>query len=565
MVGNTHEPEIVPHPKGTTIIIEKLFFQNEKKNEILKKSNRFIKELENIIYCYAIHLSHISIKFSVNCKIFIDTTVIKSKPEIIQRSFREIEGGKIFEVHEQLDSCNMFLNIIYTRPNDASSLKKFVLFINNRCVDYDVFAKTVKNAYENCSLAINKSLHSYFCFVEIKINPILLDFNLTADKRKVKLIKEKEIADFLYNFLLSELKKVMNIKSYQALNVGNNELNRRISLNGQKSEENGKFFVRSDPKTTTLDLFVARKSQQPVNESVNILSQTIHKTYKKVSSQYMDDEFINDYSAKRIKTEIQAETEEDIFYSDKEVNIDAEPTENDDSYIPTTNTGAAMKIITNDKTPVLLMESEYIGATSPFNILIQHSNLLIKVEMMSIVQTYFLNCLQAYFQDINQEDFNLIELDFKCPTFDEILDNIDCENKEELRKNNTFSDFVSRINFLPFCELDINNSLIKVLLFPDFTQMLNTKCLYQLIFQLYMHFTNRNLNMDLIFTKFYLFILYTTAEIDFFNYKPAVDNFYRKIFDCIKKKRLTHDFTDLDERTQILMDIKSAYKLFERC
>ncbi len=68
-------------------------------------------------------------------------------------------------------------------------------------------------------MAISDNIKSYFVFVILKVHPKLLDINLSANKKMVKILKEKDVIKFIMNEMYNKIIENMNVKRFNTPKV----------------------------------------------------------------------------------------------------------------------------------------------------------------------------------------------------------------------------------------------------------------------------------------------------------------------------------------------------------
>jgi DNA mismatch repair ATPase MutL len=249
--------EVCVVPKGTTVTLENLFFKNPTKRQLMADENqiRFIEELVKIYACYFFECQFI---LKINEKVIYKNDPQRSRAENLVLSFNELSGCELKMTEGMLDS-KLQVGILHTKPNDAYPSKTVISFINNRLVKNAELNKTINGTYRDSAMAISKSNFGFFAFVSLKVNPKLIDFNVSANKFDVRMINEKDSMKYIDSLLSDQLRSAINVKQYTQSAVKFNYFNSkdlsRPSFGNEGSDaQNKKFHVRADPSTVTLDL-----------------------------------------------------------------------------------------------------------------------------------------------------------------------------------------------------------------------------------------------------------------------------------------------------------------------
>ena len=541
--------DIEPHEQGTTIILENLFFQNTKKKRFVQ-NNKFLKELEEMISFYAIHLVSHEITFTIQSKTVIKTFRHQSRADLLKDIFGLKKNTRVYELQDNLPGCNLSVNLLYVRPNDVKGHKRVILFINNRLVKYNLISNKITKAFSDVLMTVDEKLESYLVYLEIEIDKNLLDVNLSADKLTVRMIKEQQISSYIYSILISSLKETMNVKTFQSKKLDTKEIVQRYSMGESKRD---KFKVRSDRRSVRLDNYIKKRDVSMLDESVDVISKSVHRNEKRIRT--MPKEELDRVDSLPFDVSgLSAVKKERAVAKPQPMKVEERNDKN------------SMKIEPTNEAMAIIFDSVFIGTDSPFSMLIQNNDMLLRVYSFHIVRTFFNILMEAYFNEDSDEQFNSITIKMETLSLHQITSEIGHSIKITQELDEKFKEFVNNINFLPYVKWDINEGRIELLVWCELIPLIDHTCLCQLIFQLFMHHLHRNFDITKVFVKFFLFVLNKHGNTFFPHAKEVTDSIYRHIFFKLQKNKRLYKRCPLTNKDfETMMDIRSTYKLFERC
>ena len=546
--------QFVAHEKGTTLIIEDLFYKNSKRKNCLKDIKKNIDMIQDLVKKYSIHFCNVNFILKINDKIIFQNDTNLSKCDQLKNSFSTLKKSFLLELEDSLKNGTLKFKSILTKPNDSLVGKKMIVFINNRLVEYKQLEKNIRFMYNDVSMCLSKVLNSFFVFLEIEVNPVLLDFNISADKKEVKLIKEKEIIKFVVESFENLLKENMNVKNYRLDKVQFNYFGKKNSL--RSSEKKNCTHVRNDPEEIKMDFFTQKSFKKSIDNK-NSLS---------IKSKYM---------RKRIQTN-------DYFYRSNNQIIESNNNENNNkikNYMKTkmeekgdlTYNKENKNLFENCNSSKLLLKSTFIGLISSFEILLQYDESLIQFSSINFCKKYFQIFLEnlIYNREMNFnyknfeiEDFDL-NLNYIKENFKEIylkmLNDIffsEEKIKEELKN---FLDLEINLNYLQY-----NKKKLNIVIHEILSNLIDHKSIAYLLLNLFIGHYKKNLSLKNILQKFHLFLIFSNNSEEK-NINQILFSFYSCSFVEFKKKFFFYDFEEEKNEIFLLLDIKSIYKIFERC
>lgn len=187
--------------KGTSIIVEDIFYNIPARQKFLKKDTYESNLINDLLYRLAIANPAIGFKYMSNDKVIFDLFNNQSLYERINSLYGYDTAINMKEVNIESDKFKIrgyiSNNLLY-----RSNKKNQLLYINNRTVKNDAINKLVNEAYKS-TIPLNR-FPVFFLFIDI--DPSMLDVNIHPAKTEVKI---QDIEELLV-LLNSNLKRIIN-------------------------------------------------------------------------------------------------------------------------------------------------------------------------------------------------------------------------------------------------------------------------------------------------------------------------------------------------------------------
>ena len=304
--------------KGTSIIVEDIFYNIPARKKFLKKDTYESNLINDLLYRLAIANPSIGFKYMNNDKLIFDLFSNQSLYERINSLYGYDTAINMKEVNIESDKFKIrgyiSNNLLY-----RSNKKNQLLYINNRTVKNDAISKVINEAYKS-TIPLNR-FPVFFLFIDI--DPSMLDVNIHPAKTEVKI----QDMDELLVLLNSNLKRVINsdVELKIAFSDKKDEREDETKLNiVEKDEEdsNEAVIITYEDDTSTQDNSVYAKSTDTeyVDEFISKEDSDRDENNADIPV-FDDDEFINDinllqYRNKDIKMPSQ-KYEEILIFDDE--------------------------------------------------------------------------------------------------------------------------------------------------------------------------------------------------------------------------------------------------------
>ncbi len=276
--------------KGTSIIVEDIFYNIPARKKFLKKDTYESNLINDLLYRLAIANPSIGFKYMNNDKVIFDLFSDQSLYERINSLYGYDTAINMKEVNIESDKFNIrgyiSNNLLY-----RSNKKNQLLYINNRTVKNDAISKVINEAYKS-TIPLNR-FPVFFLFIDI--DPSMLDVNIHPAKTEVKI----QDMDELLILLNSNLKRVINsdVELKIAFSDKKDDREEETKLNiVEKDEEDSDEAVRItyEDDTSTQDNTVYAKSTDTEYDEFISKEDSDRDENNADIPVFDDDEFIND-------------------------------------------------------------------------------------------------------------------------------------------------------------------------------------------------------------------------------------------------------------------------------
>lgn len=254
--------------KGTSIIVEDIFYNIPARKKFLKKDTYESNLINDLLYRLAIANPSIGFKYMNNDKVIFDLFSDQSLYERINSLYGYDTAINMKEVNIESDKFKIrgyiSNNLLY-----RSNRKNQLLYINNRTVKNDAINKVINEAYKS-TIPLNR-FPVFFLFIDI--DPSMLDVNIHPAKTEVKI----QDMDELLILLNSNLKRVIN-----------SDVELKIAFSDKKDE-----------REVETKLNIVEKNEEDSDEAVKITYEDYTSTQdNSVYAKSTDTEYVDEFISK---------------------------------------------------------------------------------------------------------------------------------------------------------------------------------------------------------------------------------------------------------------------------
>ena len=223
--GKLLKKEASTRNKGTTIIVDNLFFNTPARLKFLKS---FYTEQSSVINLIEkLSLSHPEVSFKL---ISDEKEILKtSGSNDLLKTIHEIYGFQVSKNMEYIKGSNDDYDIEGYVSNiniSKSSKKDMITLVNGRVVNNQYLNKVIKDAYHTY-LAENKYP---IVVININVDPTIVDVNIHPTKQDIKFSKMDTLEELLFPLIRDKLKGIDNIFKIEEATIKSYE-DQEYSLN----------------------------------------------------------------------------------------------------------------------------------------------------------------------------------------------------------------------------------------------------------------------------------------------------------------------------------------------
>lgn len=204
--------------KGTDIQVDSLFYNTPARLKYIKSLYTELGKITDIVNRMAMSHPEIRISLVSDGKKLLSTNGSGRTNEVMA----EIYGMKVAKdlVHISGDTCDYHLEGFVAKPEHSRSNKHYIsIFINGRYIKNFVLNKAILEGYHTL-LTIGRFP---ICYINIQMDPILVDVNVHPTKLEVRLSKE----DQLYDLIVTKIREAFKDK----ILIPQNDLNHASKKN----------------------------------------------------------------------------------------------------------------------------------------------------------------------------------------------------------------------------------------------------------------------------------------------------------------------------------------------
>lgn len=217
--NNKSEITSIATNRGTSIIVEDLFYNIPARRKFLKSDMAESNKISKLMYAFAIGYRDISFKYIKD-----DSVQFQSKANYDLK----------YRVSDLLDSLLEENLLSFEAKNESYSIKGAItlsnyyrgnrslqyIFVNDRLIENDEITKTIEYHYQ--SLIPQGRFPAFFIF--IYTNPKNIDVNIHPNKKVIKFSYEEDLLDLISENIRNLLKSNKEIKGLDVKEKKNNDI-----------------------------------------------------------------------------------------------------------------------------------------------------------------------------------------------------------------------------------------------------------------------------------------------------------------------------------------------------
>ena len=199
--GNEVTVSEVGTPKGTAIRVKSLFYNTPARKKYLKTIDNELAKVVDVVTRFALGYPDIFFKLIHN-----DREVLSSPATTNTRNnVANIYGKHIAKELLQVDFSTADIEVMgfISKPSTTKPNKSYqTIFVNNRFISNKTISDAIHDAYHSLLM---KNRHP-IAILNITIEPKKIDVNVHPTKREIRLSKEQEVYDAVFNAIRKTLR-----------------------------------------------------------------------------------------------------------------------------------------------------------------------------------------------------------------------------------------------------------------------------------------------------------------------------------------------------------------------
>ncbi|CDR51732.1 DNA mismatch repair endonuclease MutL [Staphylococcus schweitzeri] len=317
--------------KGTDILVESLFYNTPARLKYIKSLYTELGKITDIVNRMAMSHPEIRISLISDGKTMLSTNGSGRTNEVMA----EIYGMKVARdlVHISGDTSDYHLEGFVAKPEHSRSNKHYIsIFINGRYIKNFMLNKAILEGYHTL-LTIGRFP---ICYINIEMDPILVDVNVHPTKLEVRLSKEEQLYQLIVNKIQEAFKDRILIPKN---NLDNASKKNKVlqSFEQQKIEfEQRQKVNEAQDKPNSFEKDNSKQVKQESQYHVSNSSDDYNPFVTKITESLIEEDEVTAYNNTREKDEDYFKKQQEILQQmDQNTGLDEESSDqNFDNHSP---------------------------------------------------------------------------------------------------------------------------------------------------------------------------------------------------------------------------------------
>lgn len=317
--------------KGTDILVESLFYNTPARLKYIKSLYTELGKITDIVNRMAMSHPEIRISLISDGKTMLSTNGSGRTNEVMA----EIYGMKVARdlVHISGDTSDYHLEGFVAKPEHSRSNKHYIsIFINGRYIKNFLLNKAILEGYHTL-LTIGRFP---ICYINIEMDPILVDVNVHPTKLEVRLSKEEQLYQLIVNKIQEAFKDRILIPKN---NLDNASKKNKVlqSFEQQKIEfEQRQKVNEAQDKSNPLEKDNSKQVKQENQYHVSNSNDDYNPFVTKITESLIEEDEVTAYNNTREKDEDYFKKQQEILQQmDQNTGLDEESSDqNFDNHSP---------------------------------------------------------------------------------------------------------------------------------------------------------------------------------------------------------------------------------------
>lgn len=211
----TANPKKCSGVKGTTFIVEDLFYNCPLRKKSLNSSKEEYRFIIDLLMKYSVRYP--SVSFSCrrleNTKFDFFTPCVESELSSVGNVYGKEVTEELIEVASSTTSWS--LHGYVTNANFSLRRSQFIFFVNGRLIEWQSLKKAISSLY---SSLLPKGGYP-FIYIDVVIDPRLIDVNVHPAKRQIYFMDEDNIVQTLLRSIEAKLKISVSSRHFQTVSL----------------------------------------------------------------------------------------------------------------------------------------------------------------------------------------------------------------------------------------------------------------------------------------------------------------------------------------------------------
>ena len=189
--GEAAEPKPCAGTRGTTIVVEDMFYNAPTRRSAMKSVAEEYGKLLQVVQAYAIDNAGVAISCSkgTECGAELRTLREHSTTDVVRQVFGASLARELLPVEGAEPSVGLTVRGLVSNASHSAKKLAFLLFINKRLVESSSLRRAVEEAYAAC---LPKGGHP-FVYLSLRLPPTALDVNVHPTKREVFFLEQETV------------------------------------------------------------------------------------------------------------------------------------------------------------------------------------------------------------------------------------------------------------------------------------------------------------------------------------------------------------------------------------
>lgn len=312
--GNIITKEVVGCPKGTTIIVENLFYNTPVRYKFLKKDFTETGYVEDAVTRIALVNPNVSVKLINLNKNIINTNGSGDIKDVVYSIYGKEIAENIIKVDYQYEDMRAVGCI--GKPSIAKSNRSNQLFfVNNRFVKDKTLTSAAEQAFKGMLLPGKYG----FLILNLEIDPHKLDVNVHPAKLEVRFQEENKVFKLVYHSIKESFMQNNNLTE-------NKEQEKENFINEKNKIELDEFGIpKYQPKETNSNFNMNISAKSTGNLIEDIYNEKLINSMNKTTEENSNNKVQEDNTTSSYKVVEEVNDNEKISY-----NNEAEPISNNE-------------------------------------------------------------------------------------------------------------------------------------------------------------------------------------------------------------------------------------------